>query len=95
MSGYRPVQAFDLPAECPVDHVTIEHNGDPSGPPFEAIPYNLEGTDDDGCQHYMEPTDFVPTRAYREAVAERAKMDIDDILLEREVPHTDLTDAFR
>lgn len=85
MFDRKPVQTFDLPETCEVDHVAIHPNDNPDEPHFEAVPFVHRGTMDDGTDRYHEPSDFTVTDAYRTAVAERADVKIDDLLLEREI----------
>jgi len=85
-----PVQSFDLPEECELDHVAIYPNDTPEEPDFYAVPFIHEGSDSDGWDHYREPTDFEVTDRYREAVSERADVSLEEIKLTREIPTTTL-----
>jgi hypothetical protein len=81
----QPIQSFDLPAECEIDHVAIYPNNDPEGPHFYAVPFILEEENEDGPDWYNEPDDFEVTDEYKNAVAERTDVDIGDIKLTREL----------
>ena len=93
----EPVQAFHLPDHHAIDHVVIYAADDREESviypadgledhDFEAVPFVLEAEYDDGRKWFNEPEWFTATDPYRQAVAERADMDIEDILLEREIP---------
>jgi hypothetical protein len=82
----EPVQAFHLPDHHAIDRVVIYPTDGLEDHDFEAVPFVLEAEYDDGRTWYNEPEWFTATDAYREAVADRADMDIDDVLLEREIP---------
>jgi hypothetical protein len=86
MWGAEPAQAFDLPDHRPIDRVVIYPADDLEDYDFEAVPFVLEAEYDDGRKWFNEPEWFTATDPYRQAVAERADTDIDDVLLEREIP---------
>ena len=79
------IEAFDLPDHCEPDHVAIYENPDPYEPPYHAIPYDHVATWDDGTRHLQETDSFTVTEQYREAVAEQATVNIEDVKLRREL----------
>lgn len=76
--------SFDLPEHCEHDHVVIYESPDPYEPPFYAVPFDHVDTWEDGTRHMEEPDGFTVTEAYREAVADRASMDIQNVKLRRD-----------
>jgi hypothetical protein len=84
MTGPDAADSFDLPEHCTHDHVAIYPSDAPKDPPFYAVPFDLRMVHDDGTEWYDEPDTFTVTEAYREAVAERASMDISDVKLRRD-----------
>lgn len=78
---------FDLPDECQHDHVVIYENPDPYQPPYRAVPFDYVG-EGDVYGYYEEPEEYAITEAYREAVAERATVEIEEIKL-RQPPTVD------
>jgi hypothetical protein len=80
-----PADSFDLPGDCDPDHVVIYEQEDPYQPPYYAVPFYHVDTWDDGTREMQEPDQFSVTEEYREAVAERAEMDIEDVKLRREI----------
>jgi hypothetical protein len=81
----EPVESHDLPDHPDIDRVVIYPNDDPNGPPFEAVPFYLRMTFEDGREWYDEPLNFEVTPEYREAVAEHADVRIEDVKLTREL----------
>jgi hypothetical protein len=79
-----PADSFDLPEDCTHDHVVIYPTDAPKDPPFYAVPFDLREVHDDGTEWYDEPDMFTVTDQYREAVADLASMDIEDVKLRRD-----------
>lgn len=79
-----PADSFDLPEHCTHDHVVIYESPDPYEPPYYAVPFDLVDTWEDGTREMQEPDHFTVTEQYREAVADLASMDIEDVKLRRD-----------
>lgn len=86
MWNAEPVEAFHLPDHRPIDRVVIYPADDLEDYDFQAVPFVLEAEYDDGRKWFNEPEWFTATDPYRQAVAERADMDVDNVLLERGIP---------
>lgn len=84
----EPADTLDLPNECQHDRVVIYEQDDPYQPPYRAIPFEHVGDDDRGNGYFEEPEEYAVTEQYREAVAERAEVDIADVKL-RQPPTAD------
>jgi len=78
------VESFDLPDECTNDHVAIYRNDAPKDPPYCAVPFYQREVREDGTTWYDEPDTFTVTDRYREAVAEAASVDLEDVKLRRD-----------
>jgi hypothetical protein len=81
MTDREPVDTFDLPDDCQHDHVLIYESDAVYEPPFRAVPFEYVGDDDLHNGYYQEPEEYAVTEQYREAVAERATVDIEDVKL--------------
>ncbi|MFC7135034.1 MULTISPECIES: hypothetical protein [Salinibaculum] len=92
MTESEPADSFDLPEHCVHDAVVIYENPNPYQPPYRATPFDYVGDDERGNGYFEEPEEYIITEAYREAVAERASMDIDDVRL-RQPPTPDPEDV--
>lgn len=88
MTTKEPADSFDLPEECQHDRVVVYENDAAYEPPYRAIPFDYVGDFDDHTGYFEEPEEYAVTEAYREAVAERASMDIEDVKL-RQPPTID------
>lgn len=84
-----PIESHDLPDHPKVDHVVIYPNADPDEPHFEAVPFVLAGTFEDGTDHYDELAEFDPTPEYREAVLDHTDLDAESIKFDRPPLATD------
>ncbi len=77
MTDSKRRRTFDTPDVEGVDHVGIYDHTDET--PFRAIQYNLNKTTEDGTRWFAESEEYVESEEYRDAIAEKTHIPIEDI----------------